>query len=63
MAVKIANALCVSVEYLVSGTKSQLNINNYSSELKTISAKFQKLSEHDKKIVESLIDIILQETK
>lgn len=61
VAVKIANALNVSVEYLVSGKNSQVNVKEYSAEIKTISDKIEKLSTYDKKIISSLVDVILQE--
>lgn len=61
VAVKIANALNVSVEYLVSGRNSQVNVKEYSTEIKIISDKMEKLSTHEKKIIASLVDIILQE--
>lgn len=58
VAVKIANALNVSVEYLVSGKNSQIYKKEYSAEIKTISDIIEKLSEHDKKIVAALVNIL-----
>lgn len=59
VAVKIANALGVSVEYLVLGKNSSKNERLYSTEIRLISEKIEKMSEHDKKIISALIDIIL----
>ncbi|MCR5435770.1 MAG: helix-turn-helix domain-containing protein [Treponema sp.] len=63
VAVKIANALNVSVEYLVSGKNSKIHIKEYSTDIKIISDKIEKLSAHDKDIISSLIDIILEKNK
>lgn len=60
IAVKIANALNVTVEYLILGENSKINKKEYSSEIKQISDKIKKLSDKDKKIVSSFIDILLE---
>lgn len=60
VAVKIANALGVSVEYLVLGKKTAKKEKLYSTEIRLISDKIEKMSDHDKKIISALVDIILQ---
>ena len=61
VAVKIAKALNVSVEYLVTGKESQCQLKRYSPEVKQVSEKLEKLSEHDKKIIVTLINTLIQE--
>ena len=61
IAVKIANALNVSVEYLVSGKNTKVHIKEYTAEIKAISDKIEKLSTHDRIIISSLVDILLNE--
>lgn len=57
-AVKIAKALGVSVEYLVSGTSSKTEEKKLQPNIKKITEKLQKLSEDDLYIIESLISIL-----
>ncbi len=59
VAVKIANALGVSVEYLVTGKTSKIQIKEYSAEIKSIADKIEKLSKHDRSIITALVDILL----
>ena len=59
VAVKIANALGVSVEYLVTGKTSKIQIKEYSAEIKSIADKIEKLSKHDRSIITALVDVIL----
>lgn len=61
IAVKIAKALNVTVEYLVTGQNSTVHTKEYSTDIKIIADKIEKLSEHDKNIVSSFIDILLKE--
>ena len=60
IAVKIANALNVSVEYLVTGKNSQIPVKEYPAEIKMISDKLENFSEHDKKIISTLVNIIAE---
>lgn len=55
VATKIATALNVSVEYLVSGKNKKIETKEYSAEIRTLADKFEKLSERDKKIINTLI--------
>ncbi len=59
VAVKIATALNVSVEYLVSGKQPQIRVKEYSAKIRYICNKLEKISEHDMNIVISLIEIMV----
>lgn len=59
VAVKIAKALNVSVEYLINtGIQEDSKINNYSSQIQKLAERLSNFSESDFKMVESLIDFI-----
>lgn len=57
IAVKIAKALNVSVEYLVTG-KNNVNNNELSSEKMLLLKKIETLSNHDKHIIYLLLDVM-----
>ena len=60
IAVKIAKALNVSVEYLVQGQKStnDTNSNPYNAQVRKIADKINLFNESEKYIVESLVNAI-----
>lgn len=58
VAVKLADALNVSVEYLVNGKNLLKNEKKYSLEIRKIADKLESMSERDRKIVGDLIDSI-----
>lgn len=63
IAVKIADALNVSVEYLVNGTTSNSknsSENNYSGETRLIADKIEKLSKEKRTLIKNLIAILEQ---
>lgn len=57
IAVKIAKALGVSVEYLVTGTDEKLSSKGYDSYItnRSVIEDFEKLSEHNKKTLAIMI--------
>lgn len=61
-AVKIANYLGVSVEYLVNGEhkekETELKFNQQSPKIRKLLSTFNKLSEHDQSIILSLVDLM-----
>lgn len=60
IAVKIAKALNVSVEYLVNGKNSQINSQeNFSCEVIRLAKKLSKISTQDLKHITALIDSYL----
>ena len=61
IAVKIANALNVSVEYLVTGTETQIRQKIFSPEIKNIAEKIEILSERDKSLIKILIENMLND--
>ncbi len=60
IAVKIANALNVTVEYLVLGheTNKKDISNSYNAQIRTIADKLNTFSESEKFIIETLVDAI-----
>ncbi|MCF0125878.1 MAG: helix-turn-helix transcriptional regulator [Treponema sp.] len=60
VAVKIATALGVSVEFLVTGHNSNIKIKDYPLDIKSIADKIENLSDRDKKIISTLIDKMLE---
>lgn len=58
-AVKIANALNVSVEYLVTGTTGEKM--QFSSKIIHTAEKLSKLSDKDFRFVNKMIDILIDE--
>lgn len=54
IAVKIAKALNVSVEYLVDG-KSSIESENFNSEIRHLARKLSKMPKRDLKIISNLI--------
>lgn len=63
VAVKIAKALGVTVEYLVTNEPASSEENNsqpYSVETRLLADKIEKLSEKEKKIIRLLIDEMLK---
>ncbi len=60
IAVKIAKALNVSVEYLITGNISQTNVQeNFSCEVIRLAKKLSKISTQDLKHITALIDSYL----
>lgn len=60
IAVKIAKALNVSVEYLITGKISQTNVQeNFSCEVIRLAKKLSKISTQDLKHITALIDSYL----
>lgn len=61
VAVKIAKALGVTVEYLVSGqNRTTDNAQPYSPEVRRLADKLESMSERDRKNVSALIDSICE---
>lgn len=66
VAVKIARALDVTVEYLVTGKdygfkeESPKPVRKYTSEIKTMADKLSKMSAKDRKYVSALINAIVE---
>ncbi len=60
-AVKIAQALHVSVEYLVTGKDQKFNSDSADSKTRQLYRNFQELSEHDKNLVIALVDAMKKE--
>lgn len=61
IAVKIADALGVSVEFLVTGTERKASGDfkeHYSSDVRIIAKKLSKMTENQKKLVSVLVDEI-----
>ncbi len=61
IAVKIADALGVSVEFLVTGTERKASGDfkeQYSSDVRIIAKKLSKMTENQKKLVSVLVDEI-----
>ena len=57
-AVKIAKALGVSVEYLVTGHDSRMENDGQSKKIQRISSNLANLSERDVLVVEALVNAI-----
>jgi len=56
-AVKIARALGVSVEYLVTGEEKQTDKSSLGSEIRLLIQNFKLLNEDDKKMIFSIIQL------
>ena len=56
-AVKIARALGVTVEYLVTGEEKQIDKSSPSSETRLLIQNFKLLNEDDKKMIFSIIQL------
>ena len=56
VAVKLAKALNVTVEYLVTGKNPTQSQSDYPNEIKKLVAKYKKLSKRDKALLAALID-------
>ena len=59
VAVKIAQALGVSVEYLVTGDELFLLKSSLGPEIRDLIQKFKLLSEADRKLIITIIDTLL----
>ena len=62
IAVKIANALDVSVEFLVTGAERK-NSEVYSADVRLLAKKISELNENEKKLVGTLVDEIERQHK
>ena len=61
VAVKIASALNVSVEYLVNGKSHAESEKKYSPEIRKMADKLESMSSRDRKNVGALIDAICED--
>ena len=61
VAVKIASALNVSVEYLVNGKSCAEGGKKYSPEIRKMADKLESMSSRDRKNVGALIDAICED--
>ena len=57
VAVKIAQVLGVSVEYLVTGTESESDESTFGRDIRALSQIFKLLSENDRKMIISITQL------
>ena len=63
VAVKIAKALGVSVEYLVTGEESSPAKTSFGPEIRGLIQNFKLLSEFDRKLVVNIVQILKNRVK
>ncbi|WP_294427381.1 helix-turn-helix transcriptional regulator [uncultured Treponema sp.] len=64
IAVKIADALNVSVEFLVTGTEKRLNLETsetFSADIRQMARKISEMTENEKNLVRALVDEIVRQ--
>lgn len=65
IAVKIADALNVSVEFLVTGTEKRPNLETseiFPADIRQIAKKLSGMTENEKSLVRALVDEIVRQT-
>lgn len=63
VAVKIAQALGVSVEYLVTGMENEPDKSTFGRDIRVLSQNFKLLSENDRKMVISISQLFKNQKK
>jgi transcriptional regulator with XRE-family HTH domain len=63
VAVKIAQALGVSVEYLVTGEENEPDKSTFGRDIRVLSQSFKLLSENDRKMVLAITQLFKNQKK
>ncbi|GHV94498.1 transcriptional regulator [Spirochaetia bacterium] len=63
VAVKIARALGVSVEYLITGEENRLEKTALGPEIRTLIQNFKQLDENDRKMVVAIVQLYKNQRK